>query len=324
MIQIYNDSTDPYFNLALEEYLLDSMPEEVFMLWRNDKAVVVGKNQNTLSEVNRPYAEANGIAVVRRLTGGGAVFHDLGNLCYTFILNDARGLFSRFEALAAPILKALAFYGVKAEFSGRNDLTIGGAKFSGNAQALYKGRLLHHGTLLFHTDFDRMSAVLNVDERKLSSKGIRSVKSRVTNIAEHADIDMDGFIDRLLSGDAGGGRRTRVSLSAADIAAARKLAEEKYASWDWNYGYSPGYSFHNAVCAAAGLVEVYLDVSKGLIKRAKFYGDFFFEKDVSDIEKALLGAKHSREGVTAALGGFDIDAYFKGVSLEEILTCLGV
>jgi len=316
MIQIYNDSVNPYFNLALEEYLLHNISDEVFMLWRNDKAVVVGKNQNTLAEVNTEYAKANGIAVVRRLTGGGAVFHDLGNLCYTLILNDAR----RDVGIApytAPIINALAYYGVKAEFSGRNDITIGGRKISGNAQAVVGGRLLHHGTLMFHTDFDRLSAVLSPDERKISSKGVKSVKSRVTNILEHADINMDEFISCLAL-------RDTYTLSEKDIAAAQKLADEKYATWDWNYGYSPKYSFHNAAHSAAGGVEVYLDVSGGLIQNARFYGDFFFEKDVADIENALAGAKHSREGVSAALSRFDIGKYFAGLTPEDILTCMGV
>jgi lipoate-protein ligase A len=184
---VVNNNVEPYFNLALEEYLLKEFDNNCFMLWRNEPCIVVGRNQNTITEINSEYVKKHRIKVVRRLSGGGAVFHDLGNLNFTFIIKDAQNSFYNFHKFTAPIIEALDTLGVKAELSGRNDLTITntGQKFSGNAQYRYKGKLLHHGTILFNATINDMTASLKVNPGKLDSKGVKSVSSRVTNIQNH-------------------------------------------------------------------------------------------------------------------------------------------
>lgn len=184
MIRIINEHRDPRINLAVEEYALNYLDpnEEYVILWQNEPTVVVGRNQNTVAEVNGPFIKERGIHVVRRLSGGGAVYHDLGNLNFTFIVDAQKERVSNFEYFTRPVIEALASFGVKAEFSGRNDITIDGKKFSGNAQYWSKNRLLHHGTILFNSDLDVVGQALNVQADKLQSKGVKSVRSRVTNI----------------------------------------------------------------------------------------------------------------------------------------------
>jgi lipoate-protein ligase A len=190
MLLIYNDKTNPYFNLAMEEYLLKNFNEDLFILWRNESSVIVGKNQNTLSEINLEYIKENNIPVVRRQSGGGAVFHDLGNINFTFIANDNNS-FSDFKRFTQPIIDLLKTLDINAEFSGRNDLLIDGKKFSGNAQYNYKNKVMHHGTLLFSSQIGDLSNALKVKPIKFEGKGIKSVKSRVTNISEHLKYDID-------------------------------------------------------------------------------------------------------------------------------------
>ena len=184
MLLIYNEKTNPYFNLAMEEYFLKNTNEDLFLLWRNESAIVVGKNQNTLSEINYEYIKEHDIKVVRRQSGGGAVFHDLGNLCFTFIACNNNS-FSDFKRFTMPIVEALKGLGINAEFSGRNDLLIDGQKFSGNAQYNYQNKVMHHGTLLFSSEINDVSAALKVKPIKFEGKSVKSVKSRVTNISEH-------------------------------------------------------------------------------------------------------------------------------------------
>lgn len=317
MIYIKSPWIDPYLNLALEEYLLTDFGEEVFMLWRNDKSVIVGKNQNSLAEINADYVRENGIAVVRRLTGGGAVFHDLGNLNFSFIVNNEEGFFSDFRKFTTPIVETLHSYGVNACFGGRNDILVDGKKISGNSQAVFKGKLLHHGTILFHTDFGDLAGALNPDPAKISGKGISSVKSRVTNIWKHKKIDIEEFTERLAVGE-------QYTLNAEDERHAKRLAEEKYRTWEWNFGYSPKYGFHNRKRFAGGALEAFLNVDGGDISDIKIFGDFFSRLPVEEIETVLRGVKHRREDVSGVLAAFDINEYFFGITVDEVLECLGI
>lgn len=322
MINNDNDNVNPYHNLALEEYLLKEFTDECFMLWKNSASIIIGKNQNTLSEVNVEYVNANKIPVVRRLSGGGAVFHDLGNLNFTFIINDMENSFINFKKFTLPIIEVLNKLSVNAELSGRNDLTIDGRKFSGNAQYKYKNRLLHHGTLLFSSNITDLSAALNVNRSKFEGKSVKSVISRVTNISSHLKqpLTIDEFkkeiTDHIMSKyeDC-----TLYNLTTNDIKAVNELVKEKYSTWEWNYGSSPAYNFRNQKKLAGGIIEACLNVTNGYIKEIKFYGDFFSKQDIGDIEQALSGAKHDEESMRQVLGNFDINDYFANITLEEII-----
>ena len=241
MLLIYNEITNPYFNLAMEEYLLKNFNEDMFILWRNENAVIVGKNQNTLSEINLDYIKEHSIPVVRRQSGGGAVFHDLGNINFTFIANN-NDSFSDFKRFTTPIIDLLKTLDINAEFSGRNDLLIDGCKFSGNAQYNYKDRVMHHGTLLFSSQIADLSNALKVKPIKFEGKGVKSVKSRVTNISDHLkepltvlefkDLIMN-YLEKINTDN------KHYTLSELDIENINKLVEEKYSTWDWYFGNSP-------------------------------------------------------------------------------------
>ncbi len=325
MLYVLNESTYPYFNLALEEYLLKNFTEDCFLLWRNAPAIIVGKNQNTLAEINVDYVKEHQIPVVRRLSGGGAVFHDLGNLNYTFIMQDQDRIEDNFRKYTQPIIDALATVGVTAEFSGRNDITIDGKKFSGNAQCYHQGRVLHHGTLLFTSNVADLSAALKVSAAKLASKGVKSVVSRVTNISEHlsAPLTITEFkelIARQVLQQYGAD--VFYELTEEDLARVNQLVQEKYSTWDWNFGHSPRYSFGNGKRLAGGTVEFHLDVSKGVIEHAKIFGDFFGKRDVKEIEQALVGVKHQEDEVRKALAPFEIASYFANITLDDLVGVL--
>ena len=240
MRYLESTSADPAFNLALEQYVFDTLSQDdgFFMLWRNRDCVVVGLNQNTMDEINREYLDANDIMVVRRLSGGGAVYHDLGNLNFTFITRPADMELS-FKASMKPVADALISLGLSVEFSGRNDMTLGGMKISGSAQYLRDGKLMHHGTLLFDTNLDRMNEALHADADKLAAKGIKSVRSRVTNIKEHLPevMDMDGFLSSIRESIAG--NMQAYTLNEQDLQAIDVIKRARYGTREWNYGKSP-------------------------------------------------------------------------------------
>ncbi len=317
MIYINNQSLNPFFNLALEEYLLTQTDKEVFMLWRNDNTIVVGKSQNTASEINGEYAERNNISVVRRLTGGGAVFHDKGNLNFTFILRNDGKWFSDFQRFTSPIIEVLGKLGVSAYSSGRNDILIDGCKISGNAQTVYKNRILHHGTLLFSADISKIANALNVNKLKISSKGIKSVSSRVTNISRHLTEQITVLQFQQLLADSF--NLPEYQLTGQDIQKTNALAESKYSTWEWNFGYSPKYTFKNSMRFSGGCVEINLDIKDGIIQNCRIFGDFFGTGDVADIERALMGVKHSHSDIQQRLSCFDFNNYFLGITIGEFL-----
>ena len=270
MLCIDSYSLEPYFNQAAEEYFLKNTDDDVFMLWRNNNAIIVGKHQNTLAEINVNHVEHRGIKVVRRLTGGGAVFHDLGNINYTFIMGyGEEGAKVDFKKYNQPIIDVLSGLGVNAHFSGRNDILIGDQKFSGNAEFIYhqKQRVLHHGTLLYASEIKDISDALNVNPLKFEGKSRKSVRSRVTNISSHLkeDITLEQFRQKVMNHitdiypDA-----IPYQLTAKDTAAIQKLADEKYSSWSWNYGHSPKYGLNAVLYIFVSMtLQLTLEVSKG-------------------------------------------------------------
>ncbi len=320
-------TTDPAWNLAAEQHVFDTLPRgrSCLMLWQNDRAVIIGKYQNTLAEINKPYVDAQGIRVVRRLSGGGAVYHDLGNLNFTYI-TDAGDL----EALdlhrfCLPIVKALASLGVQAEINGRNDITIGGRKFSGNAQYLRGGRIMHHGTLLFDSDLEVVGRALRVDEEKIRAKGLRSVHSRVTNIRPclPQDRTLEEFRQVLIDTFAQECGGEELGFSERDLEAIGALRESRYARWDWNYGASPECTLlRRRRFEGCGTVEAQLLLEHGRIASLRFSGDFFSLEEPEALAARFVGLRPEREDYAAALEGLDVSRSFLGLDRDGLLSLL--
>lgn len=322
MLLIYNEKTNPYFNLAMEEYLLKNFNQDMFILWRNEPSIIVGKNQNTLSEINLEYVKENSIPVVRRQSGGGAVFHDLGNINFTFIASNNNS-FSDFKRFTQPIIDLLRTLDINAEFSGRNDLLIDGKKFSGNAQYNYKNKVMHHGTLLFASEITNLSNALKVKPIKFEGKSVKSVKSRVTNISNHLKAPMDilEFKDLIMDYLSKINLDNKFyNLSEKDISTINKLVKEKYSTWAWNFGSSPKYSLFNEIKYPGGNVEFNINVEKGLIDDIKFFGDFFGKIDVSLIEDLLKGIKHEEAHIKDVLTKININDYFLGADANTLVS----
>lgn len=330
MKYIENYSNDPRYNLAFEEYCFKYLPkeEDYILLWINGPAIIIGKNQNTLEEVNSEYVKENNIRVVRRITGGGAVYHDLGNLNFSIITNADGNSVIDFKKYNLSILEALKELGVPCELSGRNDITIDGKKFSGIAQSIWKDRVLNHGTLLFDTELNVLSKALNVKQDKIESKGVKSVKSRVTNIKDYLNIDVniDEFREVLLKSVL----KTEdinipskiLKLSEDQLSEIDKLFEEKYSTWDWNYGHSPTFNYKNYKRFPFGAVEVRLEIKNGNIKESKIYGDFFGTEDIGELERKIVGLKYERDYIKNFLKDIGIKKYFGDISLDDFLNLL--
>lgn len=328
MYYIPSHNTDPYYNLALEQYVFDQLDHShsYFMLWQNDNSIIIGKHQNAASEINAAYVKEKNIRVARRLSGGGAVYHDLGNLNFTFI-TDNQGEAFDFSLFCKPIQKALGSMGVTVEISGRNDMTIDGKKFSGNSQYMKKGRVMHHGTIMYDTDMSILSNALKVSKDKIESKGIKSIRSRVTNVKPYMQdqsITMAAFWEALRQYMFQENEMASYSLTPKDLAEVESLRDSVYATWDWNYGASPAYSIQKSRrIEGCGKLEVWIDISKqGSIGDIAFYGDYFGNGDSRELAAALKGSKLEEESLKAALSGVDLGIYFAGLSQESFLSIL--
>lgn len=314
---ITHDNHDAYFNLASEEYLLKHTDGYYFYLWINDPAVIVGTNQNAIEEVNLSFTNSNGIKVVRRLTGGGTVYHDGGNLCYTVIAPfDPQK--DNYKAFTSPVINYLNTLGVKAEFSGRNDITVDGRKISGNAQTVYKDRIMHHGTLLFDTDMSVLGKALNPSKLKIESKGIKSVRARVVNISElmHNKTTIDEFKAGLKAVFLK--ECEEYEFTSGDLDKINKLVEEKYSRYEWNIGSSPKGKNSFTKKFPFGILTVNFDTDGGVVKNFKFTGDFFCKKDIVELEEKLDGVRFTKIDLSRALS--NAGDYIVGADGEQIVS----
>lgn len=332
MLYINDSCTDPHWNLAAEEYLLKNFSEPVFRLWRNEDSIIIGHYQNAYAEMDIDYVKRNGIKVVRRLTGGGAVFHDLGNLNFTFVEQrrpgeDASAMFRRFTA---PILDALNHIGTKAYLEGRNDLLIEGRKFSGNAVCIHKERILQHGTLLYSASMGSLGAALKSRPEKFIGKAVQSNRSRVTNISEHLHPDkfppgisisnIEDFRNYLAEFICSRYPDIRpYEYTPEDLREIGELVAGRYSRESWNLGSSPNYSFQKVSRLPGGILELYMSVGKGAIVQLEIMGDYFFTLPTEEFCSRMIGAVHTPEGIMERLREIgDIPAYFNNVTIEEL------
>lgn len=325
MLYLESPTRDPYFNLALEEYLFEELGRSrpCFMLWQNDNTIVVGKYQNTAEEINQAFVDAHHIRVARRLSGGGAVYHDKGNLNFTFVVDQGSNPAFNFKIFVQPVVEALARFGVHAEFTGRNDLTIDGMKFSGNAQYARHGRLLHHGCIMLDSNLTSVADALRVKEAKFASKAVKSVRSRVTTINAHAPspISMADFKGALRACAMASGELEPYALTEADVLAVQKLRDEKYATWAWNYGFSPPYDMVRERKFPAGLVTAHLSAEGGKIKAVRLYGDFFGSGELGELESAMAGLPLDGR-LAEALEALHVEHYMSGITAAELAALL--
>lgn len=334
MLLVIDSTTNPYWNLSAEEYLLKEFKEPVFRLWQNDNAIIIGRNQNALAEIDTSFVEENNIKVVRRLTGGGAVFHDLGNLNYTFIedKNASASTEEMFRHFTAPIVDALNNLGVKAYLHGRNDLLIDDKKFSGNAICISGNRVLQHGTLLFNSSINNLSGALKSRPEKFIGKSVQSNRSRVTNISSHLSTQMNITQFREYLKDFICSRVANITpyqYTQADIKAIDALCAEKYSTYNWNFGNSPKYEFYKADKFSGGIVELNMSVKDGIITHLNIMGDYFFTKPTEEFCGQMIGVKHTPKEITQALNNIDmaekkacnplgLQAFFSNILLGEL------
>lgn len=322
MRYLKNPSTNPYYNMAFDEYCLESLPidEPVFFLWQNRPAVIVGFNQEVNTEVNLDYLKEKGIDLVRRVTGGGAVYHDLENLNYT-IVGRSEDLERDYPEYASLLAKALQTLGVPATLSGRNDILVEGRKVSGFAKRVCKNRLMVHGTLMYNVDVDVLTHVLNPSTTKLQSKGIASVRSRVANLCDYLPEipDIQTFSQRLEEILSNNYTDTEYQLTETDLANIQRLTDKKFATWEWNYGRSPKATLVHSARLACGTVEIHLTLAENRIASCRFGGDFLGNLPASDVEKALTGIPYEINEIRKCLSKIEINRYFDRVLVDDLL-----
>ena len=319
---LVNKSTDPAFNLALEELIASEYHEEIVMLWRNAPAIIVGRNQNTEAEINAEAVRQRNISVVRRITGGGAVYHDLGNINYTIAANDRLMDNDAFARNASVITSVLHKFNIPAEFKGRNDILVDGRKISGSAKSVFTNRTLFHGTLLFDTDLSVLSSVLTPDEEKIRAKGIKSVRSRVANLREYLpDWDVDAFLSALTAGLLEElGEDSVTPIPDALILRAEALANEKYRTWEWNFGSLTAYNYSCKSRFECGSVQVAFNVNNNRIENLNISGDFFGTRPVAELAEKINGSIPRDDDIAAKLAVVEVGDYISGLSANDLLT----
>ncbi|WP_293915411.1 MULTISPECIES: lipoate--protein ligase [unclassified Sphingobacterium] len=323
MLIIDSPSTNAYFNIASEEYLLYKYPkEDIFLLYVNAPSIIVGKFQNTLAEINLDYVREQHIKVVRRMSGGGTVYHDMGNLNFSFHTLVGSNDFMDFSQFTQPVIALLNKMNVPAKLEGRNDLLVDGKKFSGNAKLSKNGKIIQHGTILINSQMNVLVEAIKVNPLKFVDKAVKSNRARVTNLIDYlpenttTEVLKHLLIDEMLQNNPGA---SVYQFTEEDIQGIEKLVAEKYSTWDWNYGFSPNYNFKKSIKIPAGFIELHLDVDKGVIEKVKIFGDFFASKPIEELEAAITGQKHDIDQIEQLLSSTDLTAYFGRVSVAEIL-----
>jgi len=328
MIFVDNENIyDARFNLAIEEYLLRNIaPEEnILLFYINSPSIIIGRNQNTFEEINVDYVQEHNIQVVRRLSGGGAVYHDHGNLNFSFIAPNTKENFHNFQKFTMPVIEVLNEMGVPAELGGRNDILVEGRKISGNAQYVSGSRMVSHGTLLYNTDLSAVTNALKVKPSKIESKGIKSIRSRVANISEYLEEipEIETFRQNILRGIFKDAHHIpQYYLNDADWEAINELSASRYQTWEWNFGHSPEFNIHKTHRFPSGEIDARMNVIKGKIDCMKFYGDFFGQYEVSELESLLLGTPYHPEELLDVLESVDISKYFANISAQELVWLL--
>lgn len=326
MYYIVDDSTDPQWNLAAEEYLFKNFKQSIFRLWRNEPSIIIGLHQNAFAEINLDYVKNNNIPVIRRLTGGGAVFHDLGNVNFTFIDNKiaSESTADMFERFTKPIIAALNSLGIEASLKGRNDLVIEDKKFSGNAVAVYKERILQHGTLLYSASMANLSEALANRPEHFKGKAVQSNRARVTNISDHLSNAMTveefvTYMEKFVT-DSLSSKYVRYHYTSQDLSQIAKLTMEKYSKDSWNYGSSPKYGYSKTTRFDWGVLELYMEVQKEIIEEIRFYGSYFFVKETSLLEKKLQGCTNTLEAIRERVKKINLSDYFSNITEEEFIS----
>lgn len=319
--------TDASRNLALEEHILRSVEgdESYLLFYINAPSIIIGRHQNTIEEINTDVVRERGIQVVRRMSGGGAVYHDLGNLNFSFITPYARDRFNRYEEFTRPVVEVLRDLGVPAEVSGRNDIVADGRKISGNAQFVSRGRMFSHGTVLVDSDLDAVAAALNVKAGKIESKGHKSVRSRVANISEFLPepltvYELRAAIIERIFGDAGD--PPMLELAESDRQAVQELVDGKYGTWEWNYGESPDFNIQRTRRFPVGEIDLRIQVDRGAITGLRIFGDFMSRADIGEMEARLKGVRYERETLARILAELEVQEFFGGVENEAFLSLL--
>ncbi|NCF66045.1 MAG: lipoate--protein ligase [Chloroflexi bacterium] len=316
---------DPRQNLALEEFLLRHVriTEPLLLFYINEPSVIIGRNQNTLEEIDPFYVRANDIHLVRRLSGGGAVYHDLGNLNFSFITQGREDLHN-FARFTDPVIRVLRELGVDAELRGRSDIFVDGRKISGNAQYASRGRMFSHGTLLFDSDIAQMLKAINPRQLKIESKAVQSVRSFVSNIRELLPEDMTivELKQAILASTFGRNKIPTYELSDGDKDRIRQISEDRYGTWDWNVGRSPRFNVQKSERFPVGKVDARIDVDHGYIRSIKIYGDFTGKLEIAELETQLIGVRYDADVLAEAMRGLDIQHYIGGLSQEQFLELL--
>ena len=327
IVYIEVETLDPGFNLALEEYVFEHMSrdKEYFLTWRNDNAIIVGRHQNTAAEINEEVVKEKGIRVVRRLSGGGAVYHDLGNLNFTFIVDAEPGQKVDLRRFCQPIADTLCELGANATVDGRNDILIDGKKISGNAQYVKQGRVMHHGTILFDSDMSVLGPALKPDPTKISAKGVKSVRSRVTTVRPclREDMTIEQFRKALTQSLFQGDGIVPYALTEADIAAIEKIRQERYALHEWNYGFcEAGQIVRKRRFEGCGLVEVHISTENAKISALRFHGDYFSTLPTEVLASKLIGVPMTPDALETALADVSVSDYITGLNNGSLIALL--